>query len=85
MGWNDLVIDAPHPVFEGIATGDHAYFVHSYHFAVADASERLAHVEYGQDITAVIGTGTMLGMQFHPEKSQAVGLRMIGNFLKWAP
>ncbi|MCW8842723.1 MAG: imidazole glycerol phosphate synthase subunit HisH [Rhodobacteraceae bacterium] len=85
MGWNDLVIDHPHPVLEGIKTGDHAYFVHSYQFHVANPDERIAHVEYGGDVTAIIGRDTMLGMQFHPEKSQAVGLRMIGNFLRWTP
>ncbi len=85
MGWNDLVIDHDHPVFAGISSGDHCYFVHSYHFRVADPAERLAHVDYGGDVTAVIGKGTMLGMQFHPEKSQHVGLRMIGNFLTWKP
>ena len=85
MGWNDLEIDHDHPVFAGISSGDHCYFVHSYHFRVADPAERLAHVDYGGDVTAVIGKGTMLGMQFHPEKSQHVGLRMIGNFLTWAP
>ena len=85
MGWNDLVIDHDHPVFAGISSGDHCYFVHSYHFRVADPAERLAHVDYGGDVTAVIGKGTMLGMQFHPEKSQHVGLHMIGNFLTWAP
>lgn len=85
MGWNDLVLDGAHPVFEGIETGDHAYFVHSYHMDVARPEQRLAHVEYGGDVTAVIGTGTMIGLQFHPEKSQAAGLRMIGNFLTWRP
>lgn len=85
MGWNDLVLDAPHPVFEGIETGDHTYFVHSYHFDVAKAGERLAHVEYAGDITAIVGRDTMLGMQFHPEKSQQVGLRLISNFLTWTP
>ncbi|WP_299405927.1 imidazole glycerol phosphate synthase subunit HisH [uncultured Roseobacter sp.] len=85
MGWNDLILDAPHPVFEGIATGDHAYFVHSYHMAVSDPAQRLAHVDYGGDVTAVIGTGTMIGLQFHPEKSQSAGLRMIANFLNWWP
>ena len=85
MGWNDLVLDHPHPVFEGISTGDHAYFVHSYHFQVANSRERLAHVNYGGDVTAVIGRDTMLGMQFHPEKSQAIGLRLIANFLNWRP
>ncbi|WP_299597803.1 imidazole glycerol phosphate synthase subunit HisH [uncultured Tateyamaria sp.] len=85
MGWNDLVLEAQHPVFEGVATGDHTYFVHSYHFEVADPAMRLAHVEYGGDVTAVVGRDTMLGMQFHPEKSQDIGLRMIHNFLTWAP
>lgn len=85
MGWNDLVIDNPHPVFDGISMGDHCYFVHSYHFRVANPAERLAHVDYAGDVTAVIGRDTMLGMQFHPEKSQHVGLRMIGNFLTWTP
>ncbi|MEP4037353.1 imidazole glycerol phosphate synthase subunit HisH [Pseudophaeobacter sp.] len=85
MGWNDLILNQPHPIFDGIASGDHVYFVHSYHFRVANAAERLAHVDYAGDVTAVIGRDTMLGMQFHPEKSQDIGLRMIGNFLSWAP
>ena len=85
MGWNDLVIDHPHPVFDGIETGDHAYFVHSYHMAVTDPAQRLAHVDYAGDVTAIIGRDTMLGMQFHPEKSQATGLRLIANFLNWKP
>jgi len=85
MGWNDLVIDHAHPVFDGVKSGDHAYFVHSYQFAVADPAQRLAHVDYFGDVTAVIGRDTMLGMQFHPEKSQATGLRMIANFLRWTP
>ncbi|MFC3615208.1 imidazole glycerol phosphate synthase subunit HisH [Lutimaribacter marinistellae] len=85
MGWNDLVIDHDHAVFDGIETGQHAYFVHSYHFRVSDPSERLAHVDYGGDVTAVIGRDTMLGMQFHPEKSQSTGLRLISNFLTWRP
>lgn len=85
MGWNDLVIDHPHPVLDGIETGDHAYFVHSYHFRVDAAQERLAHVDYGGEVTAIIGRGTMLGTQFHPEKSQQTGLRLIGNFLRWRP
>jgi imidazole glycerol-phosphate synthase subunit HisH len=85
MGWNDLVIDHPHPVFDGVETGDHTYFVHSYHFRVTNPAERLAHVDYAGDVTAVIGRDTMVGMQFHPEKSQATGLRLIANFLNWAP
>jgi glutamine amidotransferase len=85
MGWNDMVIDNPHPVLDGISSGDHTYFVHSYHFKVADPAHRLAHVNYGEEITAMIGRDNMIGMQFHPEKSQGVGLRLISNFLKWAP
>jgi len=85
MGWNDLVIDRPHPVLEGVATGDHAYFVHSYHMRVTDPATLLAHAEYGQPITAIVGRDTMIGTQFHPEKSQKTGLRLISNFLTWAP
>ena len=85
MGWNDLVIDHPHPLLAGIKTGDHAYFVHSYHFRVENPADRLAHVDYGTDITAVIGRDNMVGAQFHPEKSQTAGLRLIANFLAWKP
>ena len=85
MGWNDLVIDSSHPVLAGIATGDHAYFVHSYHFQVTLPADRLAHVDYGTDITAIIGRDNMVGTQFHPEKSQTAGLRLIANFLAWRP
>ena len=85
MGWNDLVIEMPHPVLDGISTGDHAYFVHSYHMQVADPAERIAHVDYGGDVTAIIGRDTMVGTQFHPEKSQSAGLRLIANFLTWTP
>ena len=85
MGWNNLVIDKDHAIFDGIKSGDHTYFVHSYQFQVTDPAERLAHVDYGGEVTAVIGRDTMIGMQFHPEKSQDVGLRMIGNFLTWKP
>lgn len=85
MGWNDLVIDHPHPVLEGIESGRHAYFVHSYHMEVATPAQRLAHVDYGHPVTAIVGRDTMVGMQFHPEKSQQTGLRMIANFLSWAP
>lgn len=85
MGWNDLVLDRPHPVLAGVETGAHAYFVHSYQFRVADPAHRLAHVDYGGDITAMIARDTVVGVQFHPEKSQDAGLRMIANFLTWAP
>ncbi|MGR3661061.1 MAG: imidazole glycerol phosphate synthase subunit HisH [Paracoccaceae bacterium] len=85
MGWNELIIDNPHPVLEGLSDGNHAYFVHSYHFRVDDPKQRLAHCEYGGDITAIIGRDNMIGTQFHPEKSQSAGLRLIANFLQWKP
>ena len=85
MGWNDLVIDRPHPVLAGIETGQHAYFVHSYHFRVADPTHLLAHCDYGGPIAAIVGRDNMVGAQFHPEKSQATGLRLIANFLGWRP
>ncbi|MBK5934428.1 glutamine amidotransferase [Rhodovulum imhoffii] len=85
MGWNDLVCDAPHPVLQGIETGDHAYFVHSYHFKLSYPAQRLAHCGYGGPITAIVGRDNIVGTQFHPEKSQATGLRLIANFLGWRP
>ena len=85
MGWNDLVIDRPHPVFDGIATGEHVYFVHSYQMRMADLHQRVAHVDYGGDITAVVAHDNKIGLQFHPEKSAGAGLRMIANFLNWRP
>lgn len=85
MGWNDLVIDRPHPVFDGIATGEHVYFVHSYQMRMADLNQRVAHVDYGGDITAVVAHDNKIGLQFHPEKSAGAGLRMIANFLNWRP
>ena len=85
MGWNDLVIDRAHPVLEGIATGDHAYFVHSYAMEVADRADLVAHVDYGGPVTAIVARDTVIGMQFHPEKSQATGLRLIAGFLRWRP
>jgi len=85
MGWNDLIVDRGHPVLDGIETGQHAYFVHSYHFRVADPAHLLAHVEYGGPITAIVGKDNVVGTQFHPEKSQATGLRLIANFLSWSP
>ncbi len=88
MGWNDLVIDpsgAAHPVLDGLHTGEHAYFVHSWHMQVADPAHRLAHCDYAGDITAIVGRDTIIGTQFHPEKSQQAGLRLIANFLRWRP
>ncbi|TVS05501.1 MAG: imidazole glycerol phosphate synthase subunit HisH [Rhodobacteraceae bacterium] len=85
MGWNDVVIDRAHPVLDGVGTGDHAYFVHSYQFHVADPAHLVAHVEYGEPVTAIVARDNIIGTQFHPEKSQATGLRMIANFLRWWP
>jgi imidazole glycerol-phosphate synthase subunit HisH len=85
MGWNDLVIDRPHPVLAGITTGDHAYFVHSYAMTVDDPGHMLAHVDYGGPVTAIVGRDSIIGTQFHPEKSQGTGLRLIANFLTWRP
>ena len=85
MGWNDLVIDQPHPVLDGLKTGDHAYFVHSYHMEMGRLDQRLSHATYGEAITAIVVDGTKVGTQFHPEKSQAAGLRLISNFLTWTP
>ena len=85
MGWNDLVLEREHPLLAGLATGDHAYFVHSYQFRLAEPRHRLAHVDYGGAVTAIVGRENIAGTQFHPEKSQAAGLRLIANFLRWKP
>ena len=85
MGWNDLVIESAHPVLDGVQTGDHAYFVHSYQMRMADLSQRVAHVDYGGEVTAIVAHENRVGLQFHPEKSAATGLRMIANFLQWRP
>ncbi|MFT7369452.1 MAG: glutamine amidotransferase [Alteromonas macleodii] len=85
MGWNDLVIDAPHPVLKGIETGDHAYFVHSWQMVMLDEAQCLAHCDYAGSVTAIVGRDNIIGTQFHPEKSQRAGLKLIANFLKWAP
>ncbi|QIE56931.1 imidazole glycerol phosphate synthase subunit HisH [Pikeienuella piscinae] len=84
MGWNELIFGA-HPLFEGIAEGAHAYFVHSYQFRPRDPALRLAHVAYGEMVTAAVGRDNLAGTQFHPEKSQETGLRLIANFLAWSP
>ncbi|HUF56052.1 MAG TPA: imidazole glycerol phosphate synthase subunit HisH [Thermohalobaculum sp.] len=85
MGWNALTVLAEHPVLAGIGTGAHAYFVHSYHVVTDDPADRLAEVDHGGPVAAVIGRGTVIGTQFHPEKSQETGLRLLGNFLRWSP
>jgi glutamine amidotransferase len=85
MGWNQLDIVRRHPVLQGIASGAHAYFVHSYHLALTESSALLARTDYGGPLAAVVGRDNMVGTQFHPEKSQATGLRLIANFLTWSP
>jgi glutamine amidotransferase len=85
MGWNDLILDRAHPVLEGLETGEHAYFVHSYAMRVENRSDLLAHVDYGGPVTAIVARDTVIGTQFHPEKSQRAGLRLIANFLTWTP
>ena len=88
MGWNTLRVRATHPLFSGIETGEdglHAYFVHSYHLAAEDRADILAESDYGGALTAVVARDNMAGTQFHPEKSQRLGLALIGNFLEWRP
>ena len=85
MGWNDLTIVQPHPLLAGIATGADAYFVHSYQFKPALPDDLLATTDYGGALTAMIGNENIAGTQFHPEKSQATGLKLLANFLKWKP
>jgi glutamine amidotransferase len=88
MGWNTLRFHQPHPLLAGIPDGPdglHAYFVHSYHLAVERPEMLVASTEYGQEVTAIVGRDNLLGTQFHPEKSQTLGLALIGNFLEWMP
>ena len=85
MGWNNLVIEASHPVLDGVNPDDHAYFVHSFQFKVDDPAHRIAYADYGGEVTAVVGRDNIIGTQFHPEKSQATGLAIIRNFLMWRP
>jgi glutamine amidotransferase len=88
MGWNTLSASQPHALLNGIAIGSdglHAYFVHSYHLNVADPHDLVAQADYGGPITAIVARDSYAGTQFHPEKSQRLGLALIANFLKWAP
>jgi len=88
IGWNTLELKRPHPLFEGIPTGPdglHAYFVHSYHLAATRPAEVLAVTDYGGPVTAAVARDNLAGVQFHPEKSQALGLALIANFLRWKP
>ncbi|MGV8853428.1 MAG: imidazole glycerol phosphate synthase subunit HisH [Devosia sp.] len=88
MGWNTIAITRPHALFENIQDGPeglHAYFVHSYHLVTDSPDTLLATTDYGGPLTAVVGRDNMVGTQFHPEKSQALGLQLIENFLRWTP
>ena len=88
MGWNTLDVHRPHPLLDGISLGPqglHAYFVHSYHLRAEDPADLLAVSDYGGPITALVGRDNYAGTQFHPEKSQKLGLALIANFLKWKP
>ena len=84
IGWNALTM-GDHPLLKGIAPGAHAYFVHSYHLRVESPDHRIAHADHGQKVTAAVARDNMAGTQFHPEKSQTTGLRLIANFLAWEP
>ena len=88
MGWNTLNVRRQHPLLDGIpvgADGLHAYFVHSYELKTAHPAELVAQADYGGPLTAIVGRDNMVGTQFHPEKSQKLGLKLIANFLKWTP
>jgi glutamine amidotransferase len=86
MGWNELIFEEDaHPLLAGLRPGAHAYFVHSYAFRCRDPKDVLAATDYGGLLTAAIARGNLAGTQFHPEKSQATGLRLIANFMRWRP
>ncbi len=88
IGWNTLDLKRPHPLFKDIGTGPdglHAYFVHSYHLNANNSEDILATTDYGMEVTAAVVKDNMFGTQFHPEKSQALGLALIANFLAWSP
>ena len=88
MGWNVLTAVNDHPLLTGIRIGPHglhAYFVHSYHLALRDRSALVAETDYGGPVTAMVAKDNTAGTQFHPEKSQALGLKLIANFLSWRP
>ncbi len=85
MGWNTLDVKSSHPLLAGIEEGAHAYFVHSYHLEAALPEDVIATADYAGPITAMVGYDNMAGTQFHPEKSQTLGLALIANFLRWKP
>jgi glutamine amidotransferase len=84
-GWNELNIVQPHALLDGIAPGNHAYFVHSFQMLPALSDDLIATTDYGGPLTAIIGNENIVGTQFHPEKSQATGIKLLENFLKWRP
>lgn len=85
MGWNELHFEQEHALLEGIAPASHAYFVHSYQFKTVLPEDLIATTDYGGPLTAIIGNENIAGTQFHPEKSQETGLKLLENFLKWRP
>ena len=85
MGWNELRVHQDHPLLARLGGQAHMYFVHGYHLAAAKPTDVLATADYGGAITAMVGCRNIVGTQFHPEKSQALGLRLIENFLTWKP
>lgn len=85
MGWNELTLNVAHPLFNGLRAAAHVYFLHSYVMRPARNGDVLATTDYGGTVTAAVGRDNLVGMQFHPEKSQAVGLTLLGNFLRWRP
>ncbi|MEH3119567.1 MAG: imidazole glycerol phosphate synthase subunit HisH [Methylorubrum populi] len=88
MGWNTLQLDREHALLDGIETGPgglHAYFVHSFALRPAEPADVVAHAEYGGPVTALVARDNVAGTQFHPEKSQRLGLALLGNFLRWRP
>jgi imidazole glycerol-phosphate synthase subunit HisH len=85
MGWNELEMRRVHPLVAGLAAGAHAYFVHSFHLRAEEPADLVAVSDYGGPLAAVVARDNLAGTQFHPEKSQEAGLRLIGNFLRWRP
>jgi glutamine amidotransferase len=85
IGWNELFVARPHPLFADLPEQAHAYFVHSFAIVPKDAGDVVARTDYGGPVTAAVARDNLAGVQFHPEKSQAVGLSLLANFLRWRP
>jgi glutamine amidotransferase len=85
MGWNELILTRPHPLFAGVEPGAHVYFVHSFAVSTRNADDVLATADYGGPVVAAVGRDNLVGTQFHPEKSQVAGVRILSNFLSWRP